>query len=64
MVIEFKNVAEALDTCVKKLIDPNQPGGAWFHEDAEEAYDWFGDVFDEAVRYFLEAMGYTVEWED
>ena len=57
--VSAKTEAEAIDHCFDRLLDPNQYGGAWFHGDPTEAEDWMGDVFLEAVEYFLEGLGYT-----
>lgn len=57
--ISTETEAEAINHCFDRLLDPNQHGGAWFHGDPAEAEDWMGDVFLEAVEYFLEGLGYT-----
>lgn len=57
--VSAKTEAEAINHCFDHLLDPNQHGGAWFHGDSAEAEDWMGDVFLEAVEYFLEGLGYT-----
>lgn len=60
-IIEVSAVDEekAIQYCLDRLLDPSQFGGPWFNGDSAEAEDWMGDVFTEAVEYFLEGLGIT-----
>lgn len=62
--VSIRDEAEAINHCFDRLLDPNQYGGPWFNGDPAEAEDWMGDVFLEAVEYFLEGLGYTYKVKD
>lgn len=46
-----------------KLADPTEWGGAWFKTKAE-AEDWGGDAIFDAISYYLEGLGITIETDD
>ena len=62
--VSTRDEVEAINHCFDRLLDPDQYGGAWFHGNHAEAEDWMGDVFLEAVEYFLEGLGYTYKVKD
>lgn len=49
-------ITNAINYCIEELIRPNQVGGPWFDGDEEIAESWMGDVFLDAVEYFLEGL--------
>lgn len=55
---------EATNHCLDRLLDPNQYGGPWFEGNEEAARDWMGDVFFDAVEYYLEGLGYKIQYVD
>lgn len=54
--VTYDEIANAINHCIKKLVRPNPTWGPWFDGDEEEAEEWMGDVFIEAVQYFLEGL--------
>ena len=50
---------KAIDYCVAKLLRKDQPGGPWFYDSEDLVEEWMGDVFLEAVEYYLEGLGVT-----
>lgn len=55
-----KRIDKAEEYMFTKLTDPTEFGGAWF-KTREEAKDWGGDVIFEAISYYLEGLGITIE---
>lgn len=49
-------IANSINHCIEKLISPNQVGGPWFEGKEENAENWMGDVFLDAVEYFLDGL--------
>ena len=64
LTITDKQFVKAIDYCAEKLLDPKQFGGPWFGGDENELDNWMGDVFIEAVEYFLEGLGVKLKWEE
>ena len=62
--ISLYDEEEATNHCLDRLLDPNQYCGPWFEGNEEAARDWMGDVFFEAVEYYLEGLGYKIQYID
>lgn len=60
----IKTTSERIDKAEEymftKLTDPTEFGGAWF-KTREEAEDWAGGIVFEAIFYYLEGLGITIE---
>ena len=50
---------EAINHCVIQLLRKDQSGGPWFYGREDLVEEWMGDVFIEAVEYYLEGLGIT-----
>jgi len=55
-----ERIDKASEYMFMKLTDPTEVGGAWF-KTKEEAEDWGGDAIFDAIRYYLEGLGITIE---
>ena len=62
MEISLHEFAIMYDRVAGKLIDENQPGGAWFKEDEFE--DWAGDALADALEYCLNYFNITINKEN
>ena len=68
MVIKtIKTTDEEMDKASEymfmKLADPTEVGGSWF-KTKKEAEDWGGDAIFDAISYYLEGLGVTIEGDD
>lgn len=51
---------DAIGEATKKYLSrPDWTGKAWFKTE-KEADDWMGDVFYDAVEYYMEKLGITI----
>lgn len=55
-----ERIDKASEYMFMKLADPTEVGGAWF-KTKNEAEDWGGDAIFDAIRYYLEGLGITIE---
>lgn len=59
--ISYEQYTTILDNIVKKLLDPNQVGGAWFNGSESEFEEWAGDAFCEVVLQTLHEVGVHID---
>ena len=51
---------DAIGEATKKYLSrPDWTGKAWF-KTSEEAENWMGDVFYDAIEYYMEKLGITI----
>ena len=55
-----ERIDKASEYMFMKLADPTEVGGAWF-KTKKKAEDWGGDTIFDAIRYYLEGLGITIE---
>ena len=59
----YEEMDKASEYMFMKLADPTEFGGAWF-KTKEEAENWGGDAIFDAISYYLEGLGITIEGDD
>ena len=59
----YEEMDKASEYMFMKLADPTEWGGAWFKTKVE-AEDWGGDAIFDAISYYLEGLGITIETDD
>ena len=59
----YEEMDKASEYMFMKLADPTEFGGAWF-KTKKEAEDWGGDAIFDAISYYLEGLGITIEGDD
>lgn len=55
-----ERIDKASEYMFMKLADPTEVGGAWF-KTKNEAEEWGGDAIFDAIHYYLEGLGITIE---
>jgi len=58
-----EKMEKASEYMFMKLADHTEFGGAWF-KTKEEAEGWGGDAIFDAISYYLEGLGITIEGDD
>lgn len=55
MIITYEKEEKALDYVIKKLTEKDSCVIPWFKTE-EEAEEWMGDIFCDAVQWYLESI--------
>ena len=53
---------ELREKVVRHLLNPHQPGGAWFGGDQKAFDEWAGDVFDDTLFAVLEELNFELDF--